>query len=165
MKGIISSLAISPTGDGILAAGTFTRRIGLYASNGSGESLGTFSVSGTEADRLIGGRGITQLLWSSCGRYLYIVERRSRGIMVYDIRVTGQLLGWLQGRKSDTNQRLSVDLVPGNGTLPPQIWAGGTDGTISVWTNPSECVGGKKPDWIEKLHDGRGSSVFISYAA
>jgi hypothetical protein len=41
MKGIVSAMAVNPSGDGILAAGTFTRHVGLYSSNGSGELLGT----------------------------------------------------------------------------------------------------------------------------
>ncbi|KAI5299028.1 hypothetical protein KEM56_003576, partial [Ascosphaera pollenicola] len=68
MSGIVSTMALSPTGDGILAAGTFTRHVGLYAANGTGDSLGTWSISGTPADKHIGGSGITQVLWSPCGR-------------------------------------------------------------------------------------------------
>lgn len=155
MKGIVSSMALSPTGDGILAAGTYTRHIGLYSSNGSGDLLGTFPVAGTIADRRIGGSGITQTLWSPCGRYLYVVERRSRGIIIYDIRVTGQLLGWLEGRKAMTPQRLSVDVIPPTETSPCEIWAGGTDGEVTVWSRPELSVDGKPPDWSMKLHDGK----------
>jgi len=154
VKGIISAMGISPSGDGILAAGTFTRQIGLYGSNGSGDSIATFGVAGTEADRHIGGKGITQVLWSSCGRYLYVVERKSDGILVYDIRVTGRLVNWLEGRKARTNQRLKTDIVGGSGDGPPEIWAGGTDGVVRVWTDPSEGNGGKLPTWELKIHNG-----------
>ena len=155
MKGIVSALTLNPTGDGILAAGTFTRQVGLYGSNGSGESLGTFSVAKTEAAKQIGGRGITQLQWSPCGRYLYVAERKSDGVFVYDIRVTGQLLGWLQGRKANTNQRMKIDVVPSGEGDSHEIWAGGTDGVMRVWRNPSYNVGGKDPDWEWKVHDGK----------
>lgn len=154
MKGIISTMAISPSGDGILAAGTFTRNIGMYDSNGCGNTIATFTAAGTEADRHIGGKGITQVLWSSCGRYLYVVERQSDGILIYDIRVTGRLLGWLQGRNGVTNQRLRVDLLPGGAKSPDEIWAGSTDGTVRMWTNPTNTAGGKEPALIESLHSG-----------
>ena len=111
MKGIVSALAMNPAQDGILAAGTFTRNIALYAARGSGELIGTFSIAKTEAESHIGGTGITQLLWSPCGRYLYVVERKSRGMLVYDIRVTGQLLGWLEGREAMSNQRMKTDVI------------------------------------------------------
>lgn len=155
MKGIISTMADNPAGDGILAAGTYTRHIGLYAAHGSGDMIATFSVAGTAADRHIGGGGITQVLWSPCGRYLYVVERKSDGILVYDIRVTGQLLGWLEGRKAMTNQRLKVDLVPGIDDGPPEIWAGGTDGMVRMWTDLSDASGGKEPTWETRVHDGK----------
>ncbi|KAI5309065.1 hypothetical protein KEM55_004167, partial [Ascosphaera atra] len=161
MKGIVSAMAISPDGTGVLAAGTFTRHIGLYAANGSGDLLGTFPLAGTIADRKVGGRGVTQVLWSPCGRYLYVVERKSKGIMVYDIRVSGQLLGWLSGRKAMTSQRLKVDLVPGREQEPNQLWAGGTDGSIAVWEHPEYCVEGKEPDWSVKLHDDPVSSAVV----
>ena len=152
MKGIVSAMAVNPTGGGVLAAGTFTRQIGLYGSNGCGESLGTFSIARTEADRDIGGQGVTQLLWSPCGRYLYIAERRSDGVLVYDIRVTGQLLGWLRGRSAKTNQRMKIDLVAdADGHA---IWAGGNDGFVRGWDNPIYTAGAKEPDWEWKVHKG-----------
>ena len=154
MKGIVSTMAENPSGDGILAAGTFTRHIGLYSAHGSGDMIATFSVASTEADRCIGGKGITQVLWSPCGRYLYIVERKSDGVLVYDIRVTGQLVGWLEGRKAMTNQRLKADVVAGSENGPPELWAGGTDGVLRVWTDPSNSAGGKQPTWGKQAHDG-----------
>lgn len=154
MKGIVSALAMNPGGDGILAAGTFTRNVALYASRGSGDLIGTFNIARTEADRHIGGKGITQLLWSPCGRYLYIVERRSLGMLVYDIRVTGQLLGWLQGREAVSNQRMKADVIAIGESGSHEIWAGGTDGITRVWKNPFETVGAQDPDLQFKVHDG-----------
>lgn len=154
MKGIVSAMSIESGGSGILAAGTFTRHIGLYGSNGSGDMIGTFSVAGTAAERRIGGKGITQVLWSPCGRYMYVVERKSDGILVYDIRVTGQLVGWLEGRKSMTNQRLDVDIVAINDNSSSEIWAGGTDGYVRMWTDPSNTVEGKLPAWEQHIHNG-----------
>ncbi|KAJ5371400.1 uncharacterized protein N7496_007492 [Penicillium cataractarum] len=159
MKGIVSALAINPSGDGILAAGTFTRHVGLYSSNGSGELLGTFNVAKTDANRAIGGRGITQLSWSPCGRYLYIAERKSDGVLVYDIRVTGQMLGYLGGRKAITNQRMDIDIVSAGADGAHEVWAGGTDGMMRVWRNPIYSAGGQDPDWEFKVHDDAVSST------
>lgn len=155
MKGIVSALAVNPSGDGILAAGTFTRHVSLYTSNGSGESLGTFSIAKTEANRDIGGRGITQLVWSPCGRYLYIAERKSDGVLVYDVRVTGQMLGHLRGRKALTNQRMKIDVVPSGPDGSHEVWAGGTDGFMRVWKSPEYSAGGQDPDAEFKVHDGK----------
>ncbi|KAJ5916783.1 hypothetical protein N7504_000798 [Penicillium tannophilum] len=159
MKGIVSALAVSPTGDGILAAGTFTRQVGLYNSNGSGELLGTFSIAKTEANRVIGGKGITQLAWSPCGRYLYIAERKSDGVLVYDVRVTGQMLGYLRGRKAMTNQRMSIDVVAAGVDGAHEVWAGGTDGFMRGWKNPMYAAGGQDPEWEMKVHDDTVSSA------
>ncbi|KAJ5366246.1 hypothetical protein N7541_000187 [Penicillium brevicompactum] len=161
MKGIVSALAVSPTGDGILAAGTYTRHVGLYNSNGSGESLGTFSIAKTEANREIGGRGITQLSWSPCGRYLYIAERKSDGVLVYDVRVTGQMLGYLRGRKALTNQRMKIDVVAAGPDGSHEVWAGGTDGYMRVWKNPEFSAGGQDPDAEFKVHDDAVASAIF----
>lgn len=154
MKGIVSALSIAPASN-ILAAGTFSRHVGLYDSAGLGECLGVFRVDGNEADARIGGRGITQLMWSPCGRYLYIVERYSRGVMVYDIRKTGQLLSWVEGREAETNQRLGVDISNvsnANGGL--EIWAGGVDGNIRLWRNTHCQEGPQQPDLEWHAHNG-----------
>ncbi|PYI23111.1 WD40 repeat-like protein [Aspergillus violaceofuscus CBS 115571] len=161
MKGIVSALAVDPSAQGILAAGTFTRHVGLYDSHGSGQSLGTFSIAKTEADPHIGGCGITQLLWSPCGRYLYVAERKSDGVLVYDIRVTGQLLGWLQGRKALTNQRMKIDVVATGQGDSHEIWAGGTDGCMRVWQNPTYNPGAQEPKWEWKAHDESVSSTVV----
>jgi WD40 repeat protein len=160
MRGIVSALAVSPTGDGILAAGTFTRNVGLYNSNGSGESLGTFSIAKTKANHDIGGRGITQVVWSPCGRYLYIAERKSDGVLVYDVRVTGQMLGHLRGRKALTNQRMKIDVVPSGPSGSHEVWAGGTDGFMRVWRSPEFSAGGQDPDAEFKVHGGKIIACF-----
>jgi telomerase Cajal body protein 1 len=158
MNGIISALTIDPT-SGVLAAGTFSRCIGLYGSVGEGDCLGVFSVAGTDADEKVRGQGVTQLIWSPCGRYLYIVERKSDGAMIYDIRKTGQLVGWLQGRHAMTNQRLGVGIVGVTDGDGHEIWAGGIDGVIRVWRNPHRREGGVKPDTTWNGHGGEFEQV------
>ncbi|KAK2746996.1 hypothetical protein FQN57_002568 [Myotisia sp. PD_48] len=163
IKGIVSALALETSGSGMLAAGTFTRYVGLYGDNGSGDTIATFSIAGTEAERVIGGGGVTRVIWSPCGRYLYVAERKSDGVLVYDIRVTGQLLGWLEGRKARTNQRLDVDLVDGSltGDSSAELWAGGTDGSVRVWKSLGQTEGGTRPAWDQHLHGDPVTSAVV----
>jgi WD40 repeat protein len=154
MTGILSALAIEQQ-SGILATGTFNRHVGVYDSGGQGDCIGVFCVEGTEADLQIGGSGVTQVIWSPCGRYLYIVERKSDGVMIYDIRKTGQLLGWLEERKALTNQRLGVHISSLSEATSQEVWAGGTDGMIRAWRNPHEGEGAQKASF--ELHGHHGT--------
>jgi WD40 repeat protein len=156
MKGIVSALDIDEA-SGILAAGTFSRHVGLYDNGGQGDCVGVFCVQGTDADNAIGGAGITQIKWSSDGRYLFIAERKSDGVMFYDIRNTGQLLGWLVGRNARTNQRLGVDVITSGDSTT--IWAGASDGYIRRWLNPHEHEGAVEVDMEWQGHIDAASSV------
>ena len=148
MKGIVSALGMSP--DGVLAAGTFSRWIGLYDGYGRGGTRGVFEIRGGKEDSedRWAGTGITQLCWSSCARYLCVVERESDGIGVWDIRVSGRRLSWLQGRSGRTNQRLEI------GVIQEEIWAGGTDGYVRVWERLGMSEGDLDPAWQFRAHDG-----------
>jgi hypothetical protein len=155
MKGIVSALGMST--DGILAAGTFTRWVGLYDGYGRGGTRGVFETrrsEGAEKDKWAG-TGITQLCWSTCGRYLCVVERESDGIGVWDIRGSGTRLAWLQGRAGRTNQRLEV------GIMGQEIWAGGTDGRVRVWEGLGMSEGDIDPAW--QFHAHNGISSYSSY--
>ena len=145
MKGIVSTLAMSC--EGILAAGTFTRWIGLY---GRGGSMGVFELGKNVGDgEGVGeGKGLTQLLWSESGRYLCAAERDSDGISVWDIRGTGKRLTWLKGRNARTMQRLTTHAV---GT---DLWAGGTDGGVRLWEGVGLKEGVVEPDWDFTAHEG-----------
>lgn len=154
MRGIVSALSHQPgSSDSMLAAGTWTRWVGLYDGAGLGGTVATWSIAeAADVDAGIGGSGITQTLWSTCGRYLYIAERKCKGVLVYDVRVTGKLVAWLEGRVAETNQRLGVDVFEGPGGT--EIWAGGTDGVVRVWEGTGKCEGGVPSTWHWKAHDG-----------
>ncbi|KAL8825383.1 MAG: hypothetical protein Q9191_004451 [Dirinaria sp. TL-2023a] len=149
MKGIVSALA--GNADRILAAGTFTRWIGLCdARGGVGDIPAVFPLDGDKKRPEGGvgqGTGITQLLWSSCARYLCVTERNSDGIGVWDIRGSGQRLAWLKGRKALTPQRLGVEVVGG------EVWAGGTDGKIRAWEQLGASEGIIEPGWEFHAHE------------
>ena len=152
MKGINSAMDISS--DGVLAAGTFSRWIGLYDSYGRGGTVGVFQLAGSESETSEGrGRGVTQVIWSECGRYLCVVERWSDGVGVWDIRGTGKQLAWLGGRRAETQQRLSVDVVGG------EVWAGGLDGMVRMWKDFGMATGSVEPSREFKAHDDAVSSV------
>ena len=159
MRGIVSALDLEHSSN-ILAAGTFSRRIALYDAGGQGECIGAFTVADNEADGNVGGRGITQVVWSPCGRYLYIAERMSSGAMVYDIRKTGQLLSWLQGRQAFTNQRLGIDIYQGE-QGNHELWAGGTDGCLRRWKAAHLFEGLVSSDLQLSVHDGEMMSMFF----
>lgn len=194
MKGIVSSMNASS--EGILAAGTFSRNVGIFSDEGLGECITVFSLRdlypAQEASRSenTAGTGITSLQWSPCGRYLYVAERQSSTIQVYDIRVLGRRLGCLMGRRARTNQRIGFDVVQAydgassgmqtddtreadtnhvepiateeearrmEGGGHHNIWSGGTDGVVRVWTNPhlmTEDAQSPSSSLGWKAHDG-----------
>lgn len=95
-----------------------------------------------------------------------MVERKSNGILVYDVRVTGRLVGWLDGRNADTNQRLSVQTFDA-GERGTEIWAGSTDGIARVWNwqglggvGDGEASG-LKADWEWKAHGSAVTAVAV----
>lgn len=158
MRGIVSALSVQncSAGEegGMLAAGTWTRWIGLYDAGGVGGTVATWSIAeAADIHAEIGGTGVTQTLWSSCGRYLYVVERMSRGVLVFDVRVTGRLVAWLKGRRAETNQRLGVDVFEGEKGM--EVWAGGADGVVTVWEGVGTKEGDLERDWEWRAHDGK----------
>jgi hypothetical protein len=158
MRGIVSALSIQTIPEngeaGMLAAGTWTRWVGLYDMGGIGGTVATWSIAeAADKDAGIGGTGVTQTGWSACERYLFVVERKSRGLLVYDVRVTGKLVCWLEGREAQTNQRLGVDIF--GAEMGAEIWAGGTDGVVRVWENVGMSEGAHGSSWEWRAHDGK----------
>lgn len=153
MKGIVSYLDLAPTTN-ILASGTFTRSIGLYDACGAGDTIAVFALP-PASELGIGGQGVTQLLWSPCGRYLFVAERGSDGVLLYDIRGTGRLLGELVGRQARTNQRLGVNVVGTDAGL--EVWAGGMDGMVRVWRDAQLGEGRREAAWSFRAGDGKSS--------
>lgn len=153
MKGIVSALGVSS--EGMLAAGTYSRWVGLYDGFGKGGSAGVFCVGGVEDDEGGRGGGITQVLWSPCGRYLCVVERASDGVGVWDIRGTGKRLAWLRGRNARTQQRLGVEVMGGD------VWAGGLDGVVRVWEGLGMVDGMIDPSWSFRAHEDAISSTTL----
>ena len=152
VKGIIS--AMDTNCDGVLAAGTFGRGVGLYGDHGHGECDAMFSIAEYgEGEAGTKGTGVTQVIWSAEGRYLCVVERGSDGVGVWDVRGTGKRLAWLKGRKAVTQQRMGVDVMNG------EVWAGGSDGFVRVWEGLGLKGGVVEPGWGFDAHGDVASGV------
>lgn len=189
MRGTVSALSMQndenyvPTG--LLAAGTWTRWVGLYDFARGGEGVATWSVAeaaasvavpdsppgspeqpGAPRQRLvsrgkkqpargIGGAGITQTAWSPDGRYLLVNERQSTGVLIYDVRVTNKVLGFLADRDALTHQRLDLTVYPDSEGLGGfEVWAGTRDGTVKVWQGVGNDEGCIWPSWDFSTVDG-----------
>lgn len=181
MRGTVSALGAQATAEsaytGLVAAGTWTRSVGLYDFARGAECVSTWNIAeaassaittnpprASEAsqhstDRVssevargqskgIGGAGINQTIWSPCGRYLLTNERQSTGVLIYDVRVTNQVLGFLAGRDALTHQRLDCDVFRGLDSVGGfEVWAGTRNGTVKVWEGVGNFEGCQWPSW------------------
>ncbi|XP_011700964.1 PREDICTED: telomerase Cajal body protein 1 [Wasmannia auropunctata] len=115
MIGLVSCIRENPAMSGLVAFGTYSKCIGLYKDG----PLCTFKT----------GSGITQIEFSPCGMKLFSVVRKSSEFLCWDLRNPGNVLYSLEGRQSDTNQRIQIAITPDS----KQIISGGVDGNIVVW--------------------------------
>ncbi|KAF3430159.1 hypothetical protein E2986_09221 [Frieseomelitta varia] len=76
--------------------------------------------------------GVTQIEFSPCGTKLFSVVRRNNEFLCWDLRNPGIVLYSLEGRHSDTNQRIQFDIMH-NGK---EVVSGGTNGDIIIWELP-----------------------------
>ncbi|QYT01993.1 hypothetical protein H0G86_008999 [Trichoderma simmonsii] len=167
MKGTVAALASSPPADAnghgsILAAGTWTRWMGTYDLHRSDRVVANWSIADADqkAFRIgLGGQGVVQTAWSPCGRYLVVNERQADGLLVYDIRGTGQLLAVLKGRRSTTQQRLHFDVFPAETGF--EVWAGTQHGTVALWEGVGMQNDVIDPSWTWKAHESPIGSTIV----
>ncbi|KAF2632072.1 WD40 repeat-like protein, partial [Macroventuria anomochaeta] len=177
-KGYISALSVSPptttSSEGLLAAGARTRYVGIYDCI-SGSEVTHFSLPGTvdgkkvrnENVTHIMGEGVSSLKWSPCGRYLYVAERQSDVLLIYDVRNFSLALGYCAGRKALTRQKLGFDVWNAGASpydvesIAHEVWAGGTDGKVRVWKDPYMKDGAVEADEVVEVGDG-GSMPIVS---
>ncbi|XP_077257431.1 telomerase Cajal body protein 1 homolog [Temnothorax americanus] len=118
MIGLVSCIRENPCMPGLVAFGTYSKCIGLYKDG----PLCTFQT----------GSGVTQVEFSPCGMKLFSVVRKNSEFLCWDLRNPGNVLYSLEGRQSDTNQRIQIAVTPDG----KQIISGGVDGNIVVWELP-----------------------------
>lgn len=168
MKGTVASLSESPTdapGGGIIAAGTWTRWMGLYDMYRVDKAVANWNIAGAdlqEFEKDFGGQGIIQTSWSPCGRYLVINERHSSALLVYDIRGNGKLLSALAGRDCQTQQKLMGSTF-GHASDGPgfEVWAGTESGSVKIWDQVGLHYGIVEPRWDWDAHDSPVSSSIV----
>ena len=175
-KGHVSALSACPsassTNANALATGTRTRYVGIYDTISSKE-ITHFSLPGmvngkrtdnSNVQHAIG-KGVTQLKWSPDGCYLYVAERFSDALLIYDVRNFSLALGYCVGREALTRQRMGFDVwTQMNGEHVGEgheIWAGGTDGKVRMWRDPYLREGALNADEVIDGGDGPASNVLI----
>ncbi|KAF1821670.1 uncharacterized protein K489DRAFT_306925, partial [Dissoconium aciculare CBS 342.82] len=149
--GTVSAISLEPSaavdaGDGgLLAVGTLSRQVGLFAHGGGGDCAAGFSIAldGDEQAQHKGA-GVSSITWSPCGQYLLIAERQSHVIQVYDVRNSGRRLALLTGRNACSMQRMGMDVV--RTATSYEAWAGGKDGVVRMWSRPGSKEGLVDPD-------------------
>lgn len=168
MKGTVSALSASPQdapGGGVVAAGTWTRWMGLYDMYRVDKAVANWSIADADMQEFgknFGGQGIMQTNWSPCGRYLVINERHSSGLLVYDIRGNGKLLSVLSGRDCQTQQRLTCDAFGSAHDGPGfELWAGTEWGSVKVWDEVGLHYGVVDPKWDWHGHEAPVSSTTV----
>lgn len=108
-RGIISCIAFNPDKSGLYACGSYSRNVGLYAAP-KGNLL--YNLQGQRG-------GITQVLWSRDGNYLFVGGRKDREILCWDVRNTGT---------ASQLERSAVHCVPCREYQPSAV-----DGLIEHW--------------------------------
>ncbi|KAJ4991326.1 WD repeat domain-containing protein [Stagonosporopsis vannaccii] len=175
-KGCISALAVSPptasSTEGLLAAGARTRYVGIYDAL-SGSEVTHFSLPGTVDGRKLAdapladvmGDGVSSLKWSPCGRYLYVAERASDVLLIYDVRKFALALGYCKGRDAGTKQKMGFDVWNAGASpydvesVAHEVWAGGQDGRVRVWRDPYMKEGAVDADEVFDIGDGDAMPV------
>ncbi|KAF9740647.1 hypothetical protein PMIN06_000370 [Paraphaeosphaeria minitans] len=168
-KGDVTALAASTRSGNVLAAGTRTRYVGLYDVVSSRETThfllpGMINCQRSDNQKLQDfiGEGITQLEWSPDGTYLYVAERSSDALLIYDVRKFGLALAHCVGRKAHTRQKMGFDVwAQGDAGENHEIWAGGTDGCVRVWKYPYLKEGAVEADEVISVGEDPISNVRV----
>ncbi|KAM9833064.1 telomerase Cajal body protein 1 [Syngnathus typhle] len=147
-SGIISCLGFSPC-QSLYACGSYSRCAGIYScQDGSLLALLPTRHHG----------GLTHLLFSPDGYYLYTGGRKDPEILCWDLREPGQVVFSLK-RNAGTNQRIYFDLDPSGRYL----LSGGTEGVVSVWDTRNPAGGEEllQPDFQFQAHWDCANGVSI----
>lgn len=170
-KGSITALALpqpTSTHPTLLAAGSRTRHLALYDTTSTNIVPTTaFALPGAllpaqrnphteKLAHVVMGAGVSSLRWSPCGTYLYVAERASDVLLLYDVRNYAVCLGYCVGRRARTKQKLGFDVwgAGGAGAAAHEVWAGGEDGCVRVWRDVWGKEGPVEPDEVVRVGAG-----------
>ncbi|KAF3326245.1 putative guanine nucleotide-binding protein [Carex littledalei] len=119
--GLVSSICFAPAQaqSSMFALGSYNQTTTVYEEN-SMEPL--YILHGQQG-------GVTQVLFSKDGNYLYTGGRKDPYILCWDIRNTGTILYKLYRSSENTNQRISFDIEPSGRYLG----TGGQDGLVHIY--------------------------------
>ncbi|KAL3740415.1 hypothetical protein ACJRO7_021664 [Eucalyptus globulus] len=117
--GIISAIAFSPTHTGMLATGSYSQTTAIYREDNM-ELL--YILHGQQG-------GVTHVLFSKDGNYLYTGGRKDPFIMCWDVRKAVDVVYKLYRSSEDTNQRIYFDVDP----LGRHLGTGGQDGLVHIY--------------------------------
>jgi WD40 repeat protein len=167
-KGTVSALGMAPS-SGMFASGTWSSHVALHrVMNGNVVQLIThfplprkYNRHMFERERIQGlrGHGVSQLKFSPCENYLYIAERLSDAILIYDVRNVSLSLGHCAGRNAHTIQKFGFDIC--STPLGHEVWAGGVDGMVRVWKDPYGKEGSIEPDFVLPMGQAPVSSTIV----
>ncbi|XP_053715643.1 telomerase Cajal body protein 1 [Synchiropus splendidus] len=130
-NGIISCFSFSPC-QSVYACGSYSRCAGLYSCQ-DGTMLALLPT--------LHHGGITHMLFSPDGNYLYTGGRKDSEILCWDLREPGKVVFSMK-RNVATNQRIYFDLDASGRYL----LSGDTEGVVSVWDTHTA-----PPDGSEEL--------------
>ncbi|KAJ4755770.1 Telomerase Cajal body 1 [Rhynchospora pubera] len=119
--GLVSSICFTPAQaqSSMFALGSYNQTTTVYAED-TMEPL--YVLYGQEG-------GVTQVLFSKDGNYLYTGGRKDPYILCWDIRNTVSILYKLYRSSENTNQRISFDMEPSGRYLG----TGGQDGLVHIY--------------------------------
>ncbi|XP_058114163.1 uncharacterized protein LOC131257018 isoform X2 [Magnolia sinica] len=118
-SGIISAIAFCPAHSGMLATGSYSQTTAIYAEDNM-ELL--YVLHGQMG-------GVTHVLFSKDGNYLYTGGRKDPYILCWDIRNTAGIVYKLYRSSEFTNQRIFFDIEP----CGRHLGTGGQDGQVHIY--------------------------------
>ncbi|CAH9133702.1 unnamed protein product [Cuscuta epithymum] len=141
-SGIISSIAFSPSHNGLLATGSYSQSTALYREDNM-ELL--YVLHGQEG-------GVTQVQFSKDGNYLYTGGRKDPYILCWDLRNTVEIVYKLYRSSETTNQRIYFDVEPHG----HHLGTGGQDGSVHIYDLQTG-------NWVSSFHAASDTINGFSY--
>ncbi|KAK4746412.1 hypothetical protein SAY87_012724 [Trapa incisa] len=117
--GIISAIAFCPAQTGLLAMGSYSQTTAICREDNM-ELL--YVLHGQQG-------GVTHVMFSKDGNYLYTGGRKDPYILCWDIRRAADVVYKLYRSTEDTNQRILFDIEP----FGRHLGTGGQDGLVHIY--------------------------------